>query len=127
MVIDATGLGDRVLSVARGAKVTLIRLTVTGGHPPAGKRGSAGTANASCNRCRRGESSGNAAGGAGGGGGIYNAGALTLRSVGVRRQYCGAGGAGGAGGAQSAANACGGGSGGQGGSGGGIYNAGRRR
>src|SRR4051795_9723070 len=32
--IDATGLGDRVLDVQSGARVTLALLTVTGGHPP---------------------------------------------------------------------------------------------
>jgi CSLREA domain-containing protein len=123
-VIDGAGLGDRVLSVARGAKVTLTHLTITGGHAPAGKRGPAGTANVSCSGGGSG-GGGNAAGSAGSGGGIYNAGALTLRAVGVTGNTAGTGGAGGAGGAQNATNACGGGSGGQGGSGGGIYNVGR--
>ena len=41
-VIDASALGDRVLSIASGAKVTLRRVTVTGGHPPAASPGTPG-------------------------------------------------------------------------------------
>ena len=33
--IDATGAGDRVITVAGGARLTLVRLTITGGNPQA--------------------------------------------------------------------------------------------
>ena len=42
-VIDATGLSDRVLSVAAGATVTLQGLTITGGQAPDGAAGADGT------------------------------------------------------------------------------------
>ena len=38
-VIDAAGLGDRVLSIAAGAHVTLSRFTITGGRAPDGSAG----------------------------------------------------------------------------------------
>ena len=120
-VIDAHGLGDRVLSVGGHAQVTLAHLTLTGGHGRAGRRGTAGSNDASC-----------AAGGAGragaageGGGGVYNAGALSLRRVVVIGNRAGSGGAGGAAGSQSATAGCDGGQGGHGGDGGGVFNAGK--
>ena len=117
-VIDASGLGDRALSIASGARVTLSKLTIRGGEAPSGSAGTQGTGGVAC-----------APGGAGSagadGGGIFNAGTLTLRSTVVEGNGAGTGGAGGAGGAQTAAAGCSGGSGGQGGSGGGIYNTGR--
>jgi CSLREA domain-containing protein len=82
-VIDATGLGDRVLSVAAGATVSLRRLTITGGHARDGAAGAYGGGN------------GSDAGSAGAGGGIYNAGTLSLIAVGVLGNAAGAGGAGG--------------------------------
>ena len=115
-VIDATGIGDRALSIAPGAHVTLSRFTITGGRAPDGSAGASGTASLSCG-----------AGGAGGpgsagdnGGGIANSGTLVLSTVVVTGNTGGGGGRGGAG-----ASACGGGNGGQGGSGGGIFNTGR--
>jgi hypothetical protein len=120
-VIDAAGLGDRVLSVAAQANVILEALVITGGHARSGARGSAGTANASCASGGSG-----AAGGVGAsGGGVYNLGALALKRVTVTGNTAGAGGTGGTGGSQSTANACAGGAGGAGGRGGGIYNGGR--
>ncbi|HET9719544.1 MAG TPA: CSLREA domain-containing protein, partial [Solirubrobacteraceae bacterium] len=41
-VIDAAGLGDRVLSVASGARLRLSRLQITGGRAPAGSPGASG-------------------------------------------------------------------------------------
>jgi CSLREA domain-containing protein len=72
-VVDATGLGDRVLSVAAGATVTLERLTITGGHAPDGAAGANG-ANVTTGR---GGAGGQGSGGADGGG-ILNLGSLTL-------------------------------------------------
>ncbi len=119
-VIDAAGLGDRALSIAAAATVTLRQLTITGGYPSAAKNGSPGTHDASCGA---GGAGGNGSGATsrGMGGGIYNRGKLTLDEVVVRGNTAGAGGAGGAG----ATAGCAGGSGGAGGDGGGIYNQGR--
>ncbi len=120
-VIDATGLGDRVLSIAKGAHVTLTGLTITGGHPAAAASGSPGAGGVSCS------SGGAGANGAGGGGGgaVFNAGALSLDAVAVARNIAGAGAPGGAGGSPSAVTSgCAGGGGGAGGDGGGIYNVG---
>lgn len=119
-VIDAAGLGDRALSIAATASVTLRRLTITGGHPAAAKNGSRGTDDASCSA---GDTGGNGSGARsrGQGGGISNSGRLTLDEVAVRGNAAGAGGAGGVGGK----GGCTGGNGGPGGDGGGIYNQGR--
>jgi hypothetical protein len=87
-VIDATGLGDRVLSVAAGATVTLERFTITGGHAPDGSAGANGSA---------GRSGGEGSGGVDGGG-ILNLGSLTLTQVAVTNNRAGEGGRGGAGG-----------------------------
>ena len=123
-VIDATGLGDRVLSIGNTATVALIGLTVTGGHASDGSPGSAGSA-----------ATGTSNGGAGGqgfpgedGGGIFNDGSLTLTDVAVTGNHAGDGGPGGAGGCSCAGGGTTGGSGGNGGSGnaggtgGGIFN-----
>ena len=110
-VIDATGLGDRVLSIAAGASVTLRGLEITGGHAPDGAAGASGSGG-----------NGSDAGSTGAGGGIYNAGALSLIGVEVLDNTAGAGGAGGS---LFEMCKCGrAGSGGGGGDGGGIYNAG---
>jgi CSLREA domain-containing protein len=119
-VIDAGGLGDRVLSVAGGARLVLSRLRISGGRAPAGPAGASGVGIAGC-----------AAGGAGGdgldagapgsGGGIVNGGTLVLDTVAVTGNTAGAGGAGGSG----AGAGCNGGDGGLGGSGGGVFNQGR--
>ena len=103
--IDATGLGDRILSIASGASVTLTGLTLTGGGAPNG----ATDANAD-----------GGSGGAGGdGGGIDNAGNLTLTNTTLTANTAGSGGGGG-----FANSGVAGGTGGAGGSGGGIYNTG---
>jgi CSLREA domain-containing protein len=119
-VIDAAGLGDRLLSVASGARVTLSRMTISGGRAPAGSTGASGTVGAGC-----------LAGGAGGrgfdagvrgsGGGIFNSGTLALDEVAVRGNRAGSGGDGGG----AAGAGCNGGAGGQGGGGGGVYNRGK--
>ena len=117
-VIDASGLGDRALSIASRANVTVSKLTIHGGQAASGSAGTQGTGGLAC--------APGVAGGAGAnGGGIFNAGALTLRNTVVEGNTAGTGGAGGAGGAQTTGSGCSGGTGGQGGSGGGIYNAGR--
>ncbi len=116
-VIDASGLGDRVLSIASGARVTLTNLALRGGHAPNGIPGAPGAGGVVC------AAGGGATEGAGGGG-ILNAGTLTLRTTLVSGNTAGSGGAGGTGGAQTGLAGCPGGSGGAGGSGGGIYNAG---
>lgn len=123
-VIDATGLGDRVLSIANSAEVKLSHLTITGGHLPDARGGSSGTDHVSCSAGGAG-GNGSGMGTAGGGGGIYNSGTLALRAAVVIGNTAGGGGDGGAGGAQSGVSACSAGNGGQGGSGGGIYNLGR--
>ncbi len=118
-VIDAAGLGDRVLSVARGARLVLRDLSLTGGRAPAGAAGASGAG------CLAG-AAGADAGLQGSGGGIFNAGTLVLDEVAVRGNAAGAGGVGaGATGAGATGAGCGGGDGGQGGGGGGIYNSGR--
>ena len=121
-VIDATGLGDRVLSVAGNARVELSRLSVVGGRAPSGSPGRSGIVGASCLGAGGG-ADGADAGSRGSGGGIFNAGTLVLNAVAVRGNRAGSGGAGG-----SAAGAgCGGGAGGAGGGGGGVYNRGLLR
>jgi hypothetical protein len=121
-VVDAGGLGDRVISVASTGRVMLRGLSITGGQLPAAGAGATGAGGVAC-----------AAGGIGapgadaaedGGGGILNSGSLVLDRVTVTGNRAAAGGAGGAGAGQSAGSGCGGGSGGQGASGGGVYNAG---
>ncbi|MGI8712064.1 MAG: choice-of-anchor Q domain-containing protein [Solirubrobacteraceae bacterium] len=116
-VIDAGELGDRVLSVASGARLVLSRLSITGGRAPAGSAGASGGAGASCVA----GGAGFDAGARGSGGGIFNGGILVLETVAVRGNRAGAGGAGGSGGGAN----CNGGDGGLGGSGGGVYNRGR--
>ncbi len=109
--VDATGLGDRILSIASGASVTLTGLTLTGGRAPAGLADT------------------NADGGAGGnganGGAIDTAGTLEVSDSVLTDDDAGAGGQGGAGKAISGGGAgASGGTGGVGGSGGGIFNTG---
>jgi CSLREA domain-containing protein len=113
-VLDGGSLGDRVLTVERGATVTLNGLTITGGHAAAG---TSGTVDAGCAAGADGLN----AGAGGNGGGIANLGTLLLEMVTVTGNTAGAGGAGGNG----AGAGCGGGNGGQGGDGGGIYSQGR--
>ncbi len=104
--IDATGLADRILSVAAGDGVTINGVTLTGGHAPTGAAGS-GTSGA--------------AGSAGANGGaIDNNGSLTLNGVTVSLSFAGNGGAGGF----STNPGFSGGAAGVGGNGGGIYNTG---
>jgi CSLREA domain-containing protein len=116
-VIDATGLGDRALSVAAGATLTLEGLAVTGGHAPDGAAGVNGTSGT------RGGPGGAGSTGADGGG-ILNLGSLTLTQVAVTNNRAGDGGSGGAGGSAFILGA-GGGNGGAGGLGGGIYTTGK--
>ena len=119
-VIDAGRLGDRVLSVASGERLVLSRLSITGGHAPAGSAGASGVAGAGCATGGAG-ADGVDAGASGNGGGISNGGTLVLDAVAVTGNTAGAGGAGGSGGGAG----CNGGNGGLGGSGGGVYNQGR--
>jgi CSLREA domain-containing protein len=120
-VIDAAGIGDRVLSVSGTASVTMSRLTIKGGRTRTPAPGPSGTNGAACLE------GGNGGDGrsAGDGGGIYNTGTLTLKKVSVTGNTTGTGGAGGAGGAQDGAPGCPGGAGGRGGDGGGVFNLGR--
>lgn len=119
-MIDAGGLGDRVLSAGSRAKLVLSRLSITGGRAPAGSAGASGVAGVGCAAGGTG-SDGLDAGDSGSGGGIFNAGKLVLDLVAVTGNTAGAGGAGGSGGDAG----CNGGDGGLGGGGGGIYNRGR--
>ena len=121
-VINATGLGDRVLSVTAGATVTLQGLTVTGGHAPDGAAGADGANGAGTG----GPGGPGGAGSAGAdGGGILNLGALTLTDAAVTNSRAGQGGAGGDGGNGAKYGGGGpGGAGGAGGAGGGIYSSG---
>jgi CSLREA domain-containing protein len=129
--IDATGLGDRVLDMRSGT-VTLIDLTVTGGHAPDGAAGAAGPDRAPGLPQSQAASVGGNGGDGDSGGGIANAGTLTLTRVAVAGNRSGAGGAGGAGGKGSDESAAGtgaggpstGGAAGSAGVGGGIYNVG---
>jgi CSLREA domain-containing protein len=118
-VIDAGGLGDRVLSVASGARLVLSRLSITGGRAPAGSAGASGVAGVGCVVGGAG-ADGLDAGDAGRGGGIFNSGTLVLDLVAVTGNAAGAGGTGGSGGGAG----CSGGDGGRGGGGGGVYNRG---
>lgn len=97
--IDASGASDRVVTVARGARVALTRLMITGGRAPAAPAGSGTTAG----QCTAG----------GNGGGILNAGRLSLTEIQVAGNRAGAGSSG-----------CGRGQGGPGGAGGGVYSLG---
>lgn len=119
-VIDAAGLGDRALSVARGARLVLRRVTITGGRAPAGAPGASDVAGAGCPVGGGGADGLDAAAG-GSGGGIFNEGTLSLDRVAVRGNRAGPGGAGGT----ASGAGCRGGNGGQGGDGGGVYNRGR--
>ena len=119
-VIGADGLGDRVLSVASGARLVLSRLSITGGRAPAGSPGASGVAGVGCAAGGAG-ADGHDAGAAGSGGGIFNGGTLVLDTVEVSGNTAGAGGGGGSGGGAG----CNGGAGGLGGSGGGVFNQGR--
>ena len=118
-VIEARGLGDRVLSVASGARLVLSRLTITGGRAPAGSAGASGVSGVACAAGGAG-ADGLDAGVPGSGGGIFNGGTLVLDTVAVTGNTAGAGGAGGSGGGAG----CNGGAGGLGGGGGGVYNQG---
>jgi hypothetical protein len=112
-VIDASGLGDRALSIAAGASVTLQELEITGGHAPDGAAGPNGGGN------------GSDAGSTGAGGGIYNAGALNVTGSAILTNNAGGGGGGGYGGSGKPGYAGPqGGAGGAGGAGGGIFDAG---
>lgn len=122
-VIDARGLGDRVLSVAARASLTLSRLAVTGGDPQPPAPAGAGGSGQSCSAGGAG-GSGKDAAIAGAGGGIFNRGTLLLDRVTVTGNHAAPGGAGGAGSSQSATGGCPGGNGGQGASGGGVYSQG---
>jgi CSLREA domain-containing protein len=119
-VIDAAGLGDRVLSVASGARLTLSHMSITGGRATAGPTGASGTPGAGCVAGGAG-ARGLDAGARGSGGGIFNGGRLVLDEVAVRGNRAGPGGDG----AGAAGAGCNGGAGGQGGGGGGVYNRGR--
>ena len=102
VVIDATGLGDRVFEIFRNATLVMQNVTVTGGTSPGG------TASSAFN-----EDAGNGENG----GAVYNAGSLFLSRCSFDQNSCGGGGRVLA--AYPAASANG-----NGGSGGGIYNAG---
>ncbi len=117
--IDAVGMGDRVIRVAQGSRVTLAQLRITGGSPPGGRAGLGGSDGAACSAGGAGAKGANA-GWAGEGGGIFNAGRLELKEVQVVGNRGGAGGSGGGAGSTG----CAGGQGGQGGNGGGLYNLG---
>jgi len=109
--IDASRVGDRVLSVASAASLTLRLLRITGGRTPAGGAGPAGPGDVTCTRGGAG-AAGSDAGNAGSGGGILNRGTLVLDTVAVVGNYAAAGGSGGAGGSQSGTGGCSGGNGG---------------
>ncbi len=105
-MLDADGLGDRVLSVGHGANVTLVAMTVTGGHAPdAPRQPSIG--------CTPGAARvGHDVVASLDGGGILNRGTLVLDTVAIRGNTAGGGGGGGG------TSGCG------GGSGGGVYSRG---
>ncbi len=114
-VIDASGLGDRVLSIAPGAEVKLSQLRISGGHAlsggsgvscPAGDGGSGGAISSSGTLVLDTVAvTGNVAGvggagcSGGNGGGIYSTGRLSVINSTVRSNAAGDGGSGGAGGA----------------------------
>ena len=140
-VIDASGLGDRMLSISGGSRVTLSRLKISGGHAPnasvsCGAGGNGGAIlNGGSLRLDTVVVAGNTAGdggpcatgnaGAGGaGGGIYTTGTLALTNSTVRANTAGGGGSGAAG-ASSVGTGGSGQRGGDGGMGGGIYNRGQ--
>jgi hypothetical protein len=113
--IDASGLGDRMLSVEAGANVTLRDLTLRGGHAPGGKA----VGNATSGDGPNGNPGAD-------GGGIVNQGSLTLTDVAVSANSAGTGSGGGNGGSTNSFPAPGGsgGQGGNGGAGGAVYNTG---
>ena len=114
--IDATGLGDRALTVNGGPKVTLSRLTTAGGHAPDGARGNDGPFDG-------GDAT---AGGTGeAGGAILNFGALTLARVRLAGNHAGRGGSGGDGRNGFATDRGNGGKAARGGGGGGVFSSGR--
>ncbi len=139
-VIDARALGDRALSVASGASVTLRGLRITGGRPPSATACVAGQAaggggifndgtlaldHAAVTGNRAARGAGGCPGGVGGqggaggdGGGIYNQGSLSITASTIYDNRAGPGGPGGSG--------VQGGPGGPGGLGGGIFGAGGR-
>ena len=117
-VIDASGLSDRVLSITSGARVTLSRLAIHGGHASSGTAGIPGAGVLTCPPV-------SAATVGASGGGIVNAGTLTLSDTVVSGNTAGSGGAGNAGSGPAGLAGCVGGSGGAGGNGGGIDNTGR--
>ncbi len=116
--IDASDAGDRVITVAGGARLTLVRLTITGGGPPAAPAGAGGSEGIACAAGGAGAGGPDAA--TGNGGGVSNGGTLVLNRVAVVGNRAGAGGSGGSAGSSG----CGGGDGGRGGNGGGVYNRG---
>ena len=116
-VIDASGLGDRVLSITSGARVTLSQLAIHGGHATNGTAGAPGVGVLTC-------APGSPASVGTSGGGIFNAGTLTLSGTEVSGNVAGSGGVGGAGSGPAGLAGCAGGSGGAGGNGGGVYNQG---
>ena len=89
-VIDAGGLGDRVLSVASGARLVLSRLSITGGRAPARSAGASGVVGVGCAAGGAG-ADGLDAGAPGSGGGIFNGGTLVLDTVAVTGNTAGAG------------------------------------
>ncbi|MFL6110027.1 MAG: choice-of-anchor Q domain-containing protein, partial [Catenulispora sp.] len=118
-VIDATGLGDRVLSLGAGTTVTLERLAITGGHAPDGAAGANGS------NVTSGAGGPGGQGSAGGdGGGILNLGTMSLTHLAVTNSRAGQGGSGGAGGTGFIHGGAGG-NGGAGGRGGGVYTTGK--
>lgn len=88
--IDAAGLGDRVLSVAGGARVVLSRLSIVGGRAPAGAPGAPVVGGTGCVTAVAG------AGGADAGAGGVDAGARVPAVAGARGTDAGSQGEGGA-------------------------------
>src|SRR6202043_3072666 len=87
--IDATGAGDRVMTVAGDARLELVRLTISGGDPRAAPAGSGGSEGVACAAGGAGADGPDAS--AGNGGGIFNAGTLVLDAVVVAGNRAGAG------------------------------------
>ena len=107
VTIDATGLGDRVFQVSRGARLTLENLIITGGSPTGlnygtnidGESGGAiynlGTLDIqNCIFARNSSQNAPASGSAGNGGdggAIYNVGKLTMSGCIIMQNICGTG------------------------------------
>lgn len=104
VTIDATGLGDRVFQVSRGASLTLENLIITGGTAPAGNSNSVdgefggaienfGTLLLdNCTITNNATGEGYASGSGGDGGGIYNIGTLEAKNCIITGNFCAAGG-----------------------------------